>query len=160
MVLVLEISVIFFSFYSHIGSYTTHYDGEIEAIYYTLHQLSARLSTSHKAVILSDSSSAIQALTCNQYKRNSRMQYCRGNEMENLLAERGTDIIQISARDLPLLLENLKINRIYKKCFRNIAISDATNKSWRVLLKPNCVSDSPRATAVAELRLLTEYGSL
>ncbi|GFT60132.1 uncharacterized protein TNCV_219031 [Trichonephila clavipes] len=84
----------------------------------------------------------------------------RGNEMENLLAERGKNIIQISARDLPLLLANLELNRIYKKCFRDVAISDATNKSWRVLLKPNCVSDSPRATAVAELRLLTEYGSL
>ncbi|GFW89966.1 uncharacterized protein TNCV_3741521 [Trichonephila clavipes] len=47
---------------------------------------------------------------------------------------------------------------IYKNCFRDAAVSAAKNKSWRVLIKPNCVSDSPRAAAVAEFKLLTGHG--
>ncbi|GFU68680.1 hypothetical protein TNCV_308951 [Trichonephila clavipes] len=48
-----------FSFYCHVGSPTTHYDGEIDAVHLT------RLSTPDKAVILSDSCSVIQALASN-----------------------------------------------------------------------------------------------
>ncbi|GFW92288.1 uncharacterized protein TNCV_3541741 [Trichonephila clavipes] len=39
------------------------------------------------------------------------------------------------------------------------ATSVAKNKSWRGLIKPKCVSDSPRA-AVAEFRLLTGHDCL
>ncbi|GFV44388.1 hypothetical protein TNCV_4935721 [Trichonephila clavipes] len=71
-VLVLEVSVIYlFSFYSHVGSHTTHYDNEIEDIHLTIHQLSIQLSTPDKVAILSDSSSAIQALASNQDKSSS-----------------------------------------------------------------------------------------
>ncbi|GFU69988.1 uncharacterized protein TNCV_1879461 [Trichonephila clavipes] len=76
-----------------------------------------------------------------------------GNEMVDLLAKRGTDSLQRSTRDLPLHSVKLKINRIYKKCFRNAAAGGDKNKSGRVLIKPNCVSESPRATAVVEFRL-------
>ncbi|GFX41485.1 hypothetical protein TNCV_3490241 [Trichonephila clavipes] len=51
-----------FPFYSHVGSHTTHYDGEIEAIHLALHQLSACFLSPDKAVILSDSSSTTKAL--------------------------------------------------------------------------------------------------
>ncbi|GFX39791.1 uncharacterized protein TNCV_2105351 [Trichonephila clavipes] len=77
--------------------------------------------------------------------------------MADLLAKRGTDIPQRSTRDLPLHSAKLEINRILKNCFRDAVISAAKNKSWRMLIKPNCVSDSPRAAAVAELRLLTGH---
>ncbi|GFV31213.1 hypothetical protein TNCV_4315381 [Trichonephila clavipes] len=40
-----------FSFYSYVGSHTTHYDGEIEVLHLDFHQLSAHLSTTDKAVI-------------------------------------------------------------------------------------------------------------
>ncbi|GFW37908.1 uncharacterized protein TNCV_4631101 [Trichonephila clavipes] len=73
--------------------------------------------------------------------------------MVDLLAKRGTDILQRSTRDLPLHSEILEINRIFKNCFLYAATCAAKNKSWRVLIKPNCVSDSPRAAA--EFRLLT-----
>ncbi|GFX45267.1 transposable element Tcb2 transposase [Trichonephila clavipes] len=56
-----------FSFYLHVDSHTTHYDGEIEAIHLALHQLSARLSTPDKAVILS--SSALRILASKQDKK-------------------------------------------------------------------------------------------
>ncbi|GFR07873.1 hypothetical protein TNCT_579821 [Trichonephila clavata] len=54
----------------HVGSHKTHYDGEIEAIRLALHQLSARLSTPDKTVILSDLSFALQALASNQDKQS------------------------------------------------------------------------------------------
>ncbi|GFX63490.1 hypothetical protein TNCV_104981 [Trichonephila clavipes] len=44
--------------------------------------------------------------------------------------------------------------------FRDTATSAAKNKLWRVLIKPKCVSDSPRAAAVAEFRLLTGHDCL
>ncbi|GFW71057.1 transposable element Tc3 transposase [Trichonephila clavipes] len=44
--------------------------------------------------------------------------------------------------------------------FKIVAASTSKNKPWRVLLKPDCVSDSPRATAVAEFQLLTGYDCL
>ncbi|GFV80552.1 hypothetical protein TNCV_2150861 [Trichonephila clavipes] len=59
-----------FPFSSHVGSRTTHYDGEIEAIHLAL---SVHLSTPDKAVILSDSSSDFQALASNQDK-SARLQ--------------------------------------------------------------------------------------
>ncbi|GFW58390.1 RNase H domain-containing protein [Trichonephila clavipes] len=121
---------------------SAHYDGEIEAIHLALHQLSVCLYTPDKAVILSDSSSALQALVSNQDKQSSRVQDYRellsriptkvvfqwepshcglwGNEMADLLAKRRMDILQRSTRDLPLHLAKLEIHRIYKKCFQDV----------------------------------------
>ncbi|GFU20926.1 RNase H domain-containing protein [Trichonephila clavipes] len=115
-----------FSFYSHVCSHATHYDGEIEAIHLALHQLSARLSTPDEALILSDSISAIQALASNQ-GNSSRVQDCREllsristkvvfqwvpshcglweKEMVVLLAKRATDILQSSTRPASSLSE-------------------------------------------------------
>ncbi|GFU41121.1 uncharacterized protein TNCV_1058491 [Trichonephila clavipes] len=42
----------------------------------------------------------------------------------------------------------------------NAATSAAKNKTWRVLIKPNYASDSPRAAAVAEFRLLAGHDCL
>ncbi|GFX13163.1 uncharacterized protein TNCV_2989271 [Trichonephila clavipes] len=56
--------------------------------------------------------------------------------------------------------QNLNQNRIFKKCFRDAATTTAKNKSWRVLIKPKCVSDFPRAAAVAEFRLLSGHDCL
>ncbi|XP_035217027.1 uncharacterized protein LOC118190430, partial [Stegodyphus dumicola] len=96
-----------FSFYLHGGSHTTDFDGEVEAICLALQQLSGRLSPLDKAVILSDLSSALQALASNLTKQRARVQSCKallsriqtkvvfqwvpshcglqGNEMANLL---------------------------------------------------------------------------
>ncbi|GFW84377.1 uncharacterized protein TNCV_1132461 [Trichonephila clavipes] len=164
-----------FSFYSHVGSHMTH-DGETEAF----HQLSAPLSTPDKAVILSDPSSALQALASNQNKHGSRVQNYRellsriltkvviqwmpshcglwGNEMADILAKRGTDILLKSTTDLPLHSVKLKIKRIYKKCVRDAATSAAKNKSEGA--NKTCVSDSPHAAPVTEFRLLTGHDCL
>ncbi|GFV92757.1 uncharacterized protein TNCV_1376071 [Trichonephila clavipes] len=120
-----------FSFYSHVGSHTTHCDGEIEAIHLALHQLSDHLSTPNKAVILSNSSFSLQALASNQYKQSFQVQDCKE------------------------LLSTIPTKAEYKKCFRDAPTITAKNKSWRMLVKLNCVLDFPRAAAVAEFRLLT-----
>ncbi|GFV94331.1 uncharacterized protein TNCV_2267851 [Trichonephila clavipes] len=66
-----------FSFYLHAGPLTTHFDGEVEAIHIALQQLAVRLSPIERAVILSDSTSALQALS--NYNENNclRVQNCR-----------------------------------------------------------------------------------
>ncbi|GFQ75208.1 hypothetical protein TNCT_690451 [Trichonephila clavata] len=66
-----------FSFYLHVGSHTTHHNGENQAIHLSVYQLSARLSDPDNAVSLSDSSSALQALASNQDKQSPRVQNCR-----------------------------------------------------------------------------------
>ncbi|GFU72367.1 uncharacterized protein TNCV_933181 [Trichonephila clavipes] len=75
-----------------------------------------------------------------------------------LLAKRGTDVLQRSTRNLPLHSSKLEINRIFEKFFRDATTSAAKYKSWRVLMKPNCASDTPRAAAAAaEFRLLPRH---
>ncbi|GFW44905.1 RNase H domain-containing protein [Trichonephila clavipes] len=66
-----------FSFYLHAGPLTTHFDGEVEAIHVALQQLAVRLPPIERAVILSDSTSALQALS--NYNENNclRVQNCR-----------------------------------------------------------------------------------
>ncbi|XP_035225309.1 uncharacterized protein LOC118197864 [Stegodyphus dumicola] len=54
-----------FPFYVHVGSHTTHFDGEVKAIHLALQQLSACFSLVDKAAILLDLSSALQALANN-----------------------------------------------------------------------------------------------
>ncbi|GFX49462.1 uncharacterized protein LOC103524116 [Trichonephila clavipes] len=52
-----------FSFYLHAGPLTTHFDGEVEAIHIALQQLAVHLPPIERAVILSDSTSSLQALS-------------------------------------------------------------------------------------------------
>ncbi|GFX46208.1 hypothetical protein TNCV_2298571 [Trichonephila clavipes] len=51
-----------FSFYLHVDFHTTNFDGKVEVIRLALLQPSTRLSPPDKAVVLSDSCSALQAL--------------------------------------------------------------------------------------------------
>ncbi|GFV26849.1 uncharacterized protein TNCV_3455201 [Trichonephila clavipes] len=66
-----------FSFYLHAGPLTTHFEGEVEAIHIALQQIAVRLPPIERAVILSDSTSALQALS--NYNENNclRVQNCR-----------------------------------------------------------------------------------
>ncbi|GFV22446.1 uncharacterized protein LOC103523915 [Trichonephila clavipes] len=157
------------------------HDAEIEVIRLVFHQLSVSFSTPDNVFILSDSSYVFQNLASTQDK-SSQVQDCRDliiristkvvfqwvpshcgfleNEMAYLLSKRGTDILQRSSRNMPLHSVKQKISRMTKKCFQDSATSAAKNKSWRVLIKHNCVSDAPRAAAVAKFRLLTGHDCL
>ncbi|GFW82850.1 uncharacterized protein TNCV_3494201 [Trichonephila clavipes] len=55
---------------------------------------------------------------------------------------------------------DLAIPRVHHEEACYITPKRGRSIQWRVLIKPNCVSDSPRAAAVAEFRLLTGHDCL
>ncbi|GFT46979.1 RNase H domain-containing protein [Trichonephila clavipes] len=148
-----------FSFYLHAGPLTTHFDGEVEAIHIALQQLAVRLPPIERAVILSDSTSALQALS--NYNENNclRVQNCRellgkikgkivfqwvpshcgiwGNERADFLAKKGTGIFQNFRRDLTLHSAKLEIKRIFGESFRLTTSRVARDKPW--MTSPICV---------------------
>ncbi|GFU92494.1 RNase H domain-containing protein [Trichonephila clavipes] len=139
-----------FSFYLHAGLLTTHFDGEVEAIHIALQQLAVRLPPIERAVILSDPTSALQALS--NYNENNclRVQNCRellgkikgnivfqwvpshcglwGNERADFFAKKGTGILQNFRRDLTLHSAKLEIKRIFRESFRLTASRVARDK--------------------------------
>ncbi|GFU99454.1 uncharacterized protein LOC103524116 [Trichonephila clavipes] len=139
-----------FSFYLHAGPLTTHFDGEVEAIHIALQQLAVRLPPIERAVILSDSISALQALS--NYNENNclHVQNCREllgkikgkivfqwvpshcglweNERADFLAKKGTGILQNFRRDLTLHSAKLEIKRIFRELFRLTASRVARDK--------------------------------
>ncbi|GFY14537.1 uncharacterized protein LOC103524116 [Trichonephila clavipes] len=170
-------------FYSHAGPLTTHFDGEVEAIHIALQQLAVRLPPIERAVILSDSTSALQALS--NYNENNclRVQNCRellgkikgkivfqwvpshcglwGNERADFLAKKGTGILQNFRRDLTLHSAKLEIKRIFRESFRLTASRVARDKPWNTLCKKSHgIPSSPRAAAVAKFRFLTGHDCL
>ncbi|GFW01034.1 uncharacterized protein LOC103524116 [Trichonephila clavipes] len=172
-----------FSFYLHAGPLTTHFDGEVEAIHITLQQLAVRLPPIERAVILSDSTSALQALS--NYNENNclRVQNCRellgkikgkivfqwvpshcglwGNERADFLAKKGTGILQNFRRYLTLHSAKLEIKRIFRESFRLTASRVARDKPWSTLCKKSYgIPSSPRAAAVTKFRLLTGHDCL
>ncbi|GFW60726.1 uncharacterized protein LOC103524116 [Trichonephila clavipes] len=172
-----------FSFYLHAGPLTTHFDGEVEAIHIALQQLAVRLPPIERAVILSDSTSALQALS--NYNENNclRVQSCRellgkikgkivfqwvpshcglwGNERTDFLAKKETGILQNFRRDLTLHSAKLEIKRIFRESFRLTASRVARDKSWSTLCKKSHgIPSSPRAAAVAKFRLLNGHDCL
>ncbi|GFS68420.1 uncharacterized protein LOC103524116 [Trichonephila clavipes] len=157
-----------FCFYLHAGPLTTHFDGEVEAIHIALQQLAVRLPPIERAVILSDSTSALQALS--NYNENNclRVQNCRellgkikgkivfqwvpshcglwGNERADFLAKKGTGILQNFRRDLTLHSAKLEIKRIFRESFRLTASRVARDKPWSTLCKKSHgIPSSPRA---------------
>ncbi|GFV56529.1 uncharacterized protein LOC103521360 [Trichonephila clavipes] len=126
-----------FSFYLHAGPLTTHFDGEVEAIHIALQQLAVRLPPIERAVILSDSTSALQALS--NYNENNclRVQNCR----ELLGKIKGKIVFQWNfRRDLTLHSAKLEIKRIFRESFRLTASRVARDKHWSTLLtSPICV---------------------
>ncbi|GFX80484.1 uncharacterized protein LOC103524116 [Trichonephila clavipes] len=147
-----------FSFYLHAGPLTTHFDGEVEAIHIALQQLAVRLPPIERAVILSDSTSALQALS--NYNENNclRVQNCR----ELLGKIKGKIVFQWNfRRDLTLHSAKLEIKRIFRESFRLTASRVARDKPWSTLCKKSHgIPSSPRAAAVAKFRLLTGHDCL
>ncbi|GFW23844.1 transposase [Trichonephila clavipes] len=136
-----------------------------------------------RAVILSDSTSALQALS--NYNENNclRVQNCRellgkikgkivfqwvpshcglwGNERADFLAKKGTGILQNFRRDLTLHSAILEIKRIFRESFRLTAFRVARDKPWSTLCKKSHgIPSSPLAAAVAKFRLLTGHDCL
>ncbi|GFT21497.1 uncharacterized protein LOC103524116 [Trichonephila clavipes] len=148
-----------FSFYLHAGSLTTHFDGEVEAIHITLQQLAVRLPPIERAVILSDSTSALQALS--NYENNClRVQNCR----ELLGKMKGKIVFQWVPSHCGLW-GNERADFFGKKgngkSFRLTCSRVARDKPWSTLCKKSHgIPSSPRAVAVAKFRLLTGHDCL
>ncbi|GFU31211.1 probable RNA-directed DNA polymerase from transposon BS [Trichonephila clavipes] len=126
-----------FSFYLHAGPLTTHFDGEVEAIHIALQQLAVRLPPIERAVILSDSTSALQALS--NYNENNclRVQNCGE------------------------LLGKIKGKIVFQWVPSHCASRVARDKPWGTLCKKSHgIPSSPRAAAVAKFRLLTGHDCL
>ena len=139
-----------------------------------------------KVVILSDSTSAIQAITSIKPPINSKIleikklsrllknqhkivvlqwipAHCglQGNETADQLAKKGTKIIQKPTQKLSYHSAKLIINKNFKFEQTKWQIMNNSNKSWAVLLdNKQVVPDSPRAAAVASFRLLTGHDCL
>ncbi|GFV57145.1 uncharacterized protein TNCV_3174221 [Trichonephila clavipes] len=145
-------------FYLHAGPLITTFDGEVEAIHIALQQLAVRLPPIERAVIISDSTSALQALS--NYNENNclRVQNCR----ELLGKIKGKIVFQWNfRRDLTLHSAKLEIKRIFRESFRLTASCVARDKPWSTLCKKfHGIPSSPRAAAVAKFRLLTGHDCL
>ncbi|GFU57327.1 RNase H domain-containing protein [Trichonephila clavipes] len=127
-----------------------------------LDRRSVRFPPIERAVILSDSTSALQAFS--NYNENNclRVQNCRellgkikgkivfqwvpshcglwGNERADFLAKKGTGILQNFRRDLTLHSAKLEIKRIFRESFHLTASRVARDKPWSTLLtSPICV---------------------
>ncbi|GFW76761.1 uncharacterized protein LOC103524116 [Trichonephila clavipes] len=142
-----------FSFYLHAGPLTTHFDGEVEAIHIALQQLAVRLPPLERAVILSDSTSALQALS--NYNENNclRVQNCR----ELLGKIKGKIVFQWVPSHCGLW-GNERADFLAKG---NGFFRVARDKPWSTLCKKSHgIPSSPRAAAVAKFRLLTGHDCL
>ncbi|GFX11503.1 uncharacterized protein LOC103524116 [Trichonephila clavipes] len=142
-----------FPFYLHAGPLTTHFDGEVEAIHIALQQLAVRLPPIERAVILSDSTSALQALS--NYNENNclRVQNCR-----ELLGKIKEKIVFQWVPSHCGLWGNERADFLAKK---GTASRVARDKPWSTLCKKSHgIPSSSHAAAVAKFRLLTGHDCL
>ncbi|GFV42953.1 uncharacterized protein LOC103524116 [Trichonephila clavipes] len=171
-----------FSFYLHAGPLTTHFDGEVEAIHIAFQRLAVRLLPIERAVILSDSTSALQALS--NYNENNclRVQNCRellgkikgkivfqwvpshcglwGNGRADF-GKKGSGYPSELSKRPDTSFCQAEIERIFRESFRLTASRVARDKPWSTLCKKSHgIPSSPRAAAVAKFRLLTGHDCL
>lgn len=176
-----------FSFYQSLGTDTTNYDGEIEAIYIALRQLmNLPLNKFNKAVILSDSKAAIQAICSNATKKSTKIRECYkmliqlqkinkivhlqwipahcgvvGNETADMLAKKGTTIKQKSQFNFSYSSIKRLITRKFSHSYLQEIATNSKDKKWITLLSnPDIIPQTPRKTAVAAFRLLTNHDCL
>ncbi|GFW28063.1 uncharacterized protein LOC103524116 [Trichonephila clavipes] len=84
-----------------------------------------------------------------------------GKERADILAKKGTGILQNFRRDLTLHSAKLEIKRIFRESFRLTAFRVARDKPWSTQCKKSHgIPSSPRAAAVAKFRLLTGHDCL
>lgn len=170
-----------FNFYLPIGPCATAFDGEIEAITVAIQQLSIRKHSFERAVILSDSKSALQALL-NKQNNSQRILECKsllkvlvhrisfqwipahcgilGNEKADALAKKGALIEQCINRPLSFHSTKLYVNLIHRKTVKWNMTQGAGDRRWKILGDEKIIPGFPRKTAVALFRGLTGHDCL
>jgi ribonuclease HI len=172
-----------FNFYLPVGPFTTAFDGEIEAIAVAVQQLALRRANFARAVIFSDSKSALQALSQNSQCQSQRILDCKsilkdlshkisfqwvpahcaitGNEHADFLAKKGAMVTQRYKRASSFHSLRLITNLTLRSNFKSEAAETSKNKKWAILVEnPDCVPEAPRKAAVAHFRLLTGHDCL
>lgn len=172
-----------FAFYKAVGRDTTSFDGELEAILIALRQIMVLRQNFSNVVILSDSRSALQAISNNKVCDSKRLFKCRsllksladfvvlqwvpshcgveGNERADYLAKKGTTVLQRPNQPLTFHSAKILIKLEFERRFdSNISIL-ARGKAWECLLNSGTsIPDLPRSSAVASFRLLTGHDCL
>lgn len=174
-----------FSTYQSVGEHSTNFDAEISAIYTSLQQLLYRIRHFTNAVILSDSSAAIQAITSSNCK-SVQIKECQqiisqleklqkhlcfqwipghcgieGNETADMLAKKGCNITQKKNITFPFSSIKQVITKKFRDFFRQELHNKATGKRWKhIIYNPEVIPKAPRKTAVARFRLITGHDYL
>lgn len=171
-----------FSIYKAVGKFKTAYDGEIEAIYVALHQLTCHLEKFDNVVILSDSQAAIQSIaslentsteisnckTIIQNLQNANKTvvlqwipgHCQifGNDQADALAKKATSILQTQKE----YTSYTSVKRYIRKVYNDHHVKQLTNrtsqKQWNTSLLD--LPDWPRRNSVALFRLHTGHDCL
>ena len=171
-----------FNFYKPIGRNQTNFDGEMEAILLATTQLEVRSNSFEKVVILSDSKSAIQAITSHRIRSKivGNIQSCiyniqkmnktivlqwipshcdiLGNEMADQLAKKGTQITQAVTNTISFHSARRIIINKFRQNISQTYREKSEDKQWSVLLKKeNKIPEYPRRAAVAKFRMLTGH---
>ncbi|KAI5717804.1 hypothetical protein M8J77_011529 [Diaphorina citri] len=175
-----------FSFYKGLGPFTTNFDGETEAIKIAVQQLLYRTNNFSKAVILSDSKAAIEAIANTDETPTKQIKEIRdiikqlkclrkqitlqwipahcgihGNESADKLAKKGTEISNTPMRTVPFHSVKRIIKHKYNQSHRKWIQEEAKNTKWKdILTTPNIIPELPRKAAVAKFRLLTGHDCL
>ncbi|XP_054706520.1 uncharacterized protein LOC129216334 [Uloborus diversus] len=172
-----------FSFYTPIGNHRSAFDGEIAAICQALSQLQPHLDPFSKAVVLTDSKAALQAIDTPSHSRTLTTDNClkllnrlarnnktvvlqwipahcgiQGNEMADFLAKKGASVFQRTNPKLPFSNIKSLIKRIFKDTFHEELKNRNSNKPWFELILN--VPNWPRMKSVAMFRLLSGHDCL
>ncbi|VDO05786.1 unnamed protein product [Rodentolepis nana] len=151
-----------FSFYAAAGHNRSAFEGEIEAIIIALRQLCCLDTKFTKAVILSDSQSAINSIGNRETPKTAEIKECRklyellreknktvvlqwipghcgikGNEIADTLAKKGTTILQCTDRPMSFHTMKAFIRREFQTSRYNELKARTKEKQWTVALAKN-----------------------
>ncbi|VDN98237.1 unnamed protein product [Rodentolepis nana] len=172
-----------FSFYATGGHNRTAFEGEKDAIKIALGQLFCPGTKFNKAIILSDSQSAINSIGNREPPKTTEIYECKklyellreknktvvlqwipghcgikGNELADALAKKGITILHCMYRPMSFHTMKTLIRREFKTSRCNELEARTKEKQWTVALSD--ITDWPRIEAVAEFRLRTGHDCL
>ena len=174
-----------FSQYASVGTNTTNFDGEIEAVFLALQQLLYRIDAFRKVVFLVDSKAAIQAISSNRQTRTTKIHNIKqmlkhlqalqktivfqwvpshvglqGNELADILAKKGTKL-HTSANPLQISTMQMLVSKTTGKIHRQEISIQSKNKKWENIHKHwEVCKNKPRKEAVSHFRLKTGHDCL
>nr|XP_021001393.2 uncharacterized protein LOC110282416 [Parasteatoda tepidariorum] len=178
------ISCNLFSFGAPVGANRSAFDGEVVAIRIALEQLFCFIESFSNVVILSDSKAALCSIESMHCPSNCDVLKCQdairklhhfgktvalqwipghcdiaGNERADVLAKRGTRILQALSSPVPFsALKRIIRSKIHGDFHQQLSERVKT-KVWRDL-RQNTIPDWPRREAVAQFRLHTGHDCL